>query len=189
MGDFEYPGFTARYTYRYTNSQPLFDRPYGIAFYGTLGTLVVDRSSYAIYPEMRPETYHTTQDFISNYTTSWEEALPNPSAKPRTPPLRQVAGPRRPLCVSMEETGISIDPSSQIAHVQNFFECIRSGQRPAADVEIGYKTITACHLGVIAYKTKRTIHWDAQRERITGDEEAQKLTSKEYRSPWLLPAV
>jgi hypothetical protein len=89
----------------------------------------------------------------------------------------------------MEETGISIDPSSQIAHVQNFFECIRSGQRPAADVEIGYKTITACHLGVIAYKTKRTIHWDAQRERITGDEEAQKLTSKEYRSPWLLPAV
>ena len=189
MGDFEYPGFTARYTYRYTNSQPLFDRPYGIAFYGTLGTLVVDRSSYAVYPELRPETYHTTQDFIGNYTTSWEEALPHPNAKPRTPPLRQVAGPRRPLCVSMEETGISIDPSSQIAHVQNFFDCIRSGQRPAADVEIGYKTITACHLGVIAYKTKRTIHWDAQRERITGDEEAQKLTSKEYRSPWLLPAV
>ena len=26
MGDFEYPGFTARYTYRYTNGQPLFDR-------------------------------------------------------------------------------------------------------------------------------------------------------------------
>ena len=54
----------------------------------------------------------------------------------------------------MEETGISIDPSSQIAHVQNFFDCIRSGQRPAADVEIGYKTITACHLAVIAYKTE-----------------------------------
>jgi len=89
----------------------------------------------------------------------------------------------------MEETGISIDPSSQIAHVQNFFDCIRSGRRPSADVEIGYKTITACHLGVIAYKTKRTIHWDAEKERIVGDEEAQKLTCKEYRSPWLLPEV
>jgi hypothetical protein len=189
MGDFEYPGFTARYTYRYTNGQPLFDRPYGIAFYGTLGTLVVDRTSYAIYPEMRPETYHTAQDLIGNYTTSWEEALRNPGAKPGSPPVQQVAGPRRPLCVRMEETGISFNPSSQIVHIQNFFDCIRSGQRPVADVEIGNKTNTACHLGVIAYKTKRTIHWDAQRERIIGDEEAQKLTSKEYRSPWLLPAV
>ena len=63
MGDFEYPGFTARYTYRYTNGLMLFDRPNGIAFYGTLGTLVVDRSSYAVYPEMRPEIYHTDAGF------------------------------------------------------------------------------------------------------------------------------
>jgi len=188
-GEFEYPGFTARYTYRYTNAQPIFERPYGIAFYGTLGTLVVDRSSYVIFPEMRPEIFHSNIDQIGSLVGGWEAALSTTGAKPRTPPTRQIAGPRRPLCQAMEETGISIDPSSQIAHVQNFLDCVRSREKPVADVEIGFKTITACHLGVIAYKVKREIHWDAQQERIIGDEEAQKLTSKEYRAPWVLPKV
>ena len=82
-----------------------------------------------------------------------------------------------------------IDPSSQIAHVQNFFDCVRSRQKPVADVEIGHRSITACQLGVIAYKVGRQIHWDAEQERTIGDDEAQKLVSKQYRPPWLLPTV
>jgi hypothetical protein len=37
----------------------------------------------------------------------------------------------------------------------------------------------ACELG-------RKIHWDPEKEVITGDEKAQQLVSRPYRSPWKL---
>jgi predicted dehydrogenase len=188
MANFEYPGFVARYTVRNGNRLPLEGRDYGMMFYGSLGTLVVDRSSYAVLPEMRPEVYRTDIDQVENLLSGGAGIPPGSAIRP-TKPNRAVAGARKPLCVAEEETGISIDPSSQIAHVQNFFDCVRSRQKPVADVEIGHRSITACHLGVIAYKVGRQVHWNAQEERIIGDDEAQKLVSKEYRAPWLLPTL
>ena len=44
-------------------------------------------------------------------------------------------------------------------HSDNFLECVRSRKRPNADVEIGCRTVTVCHLGNIAYWLKRPIHW------------------------------
>ena len=73
--------------------------------------------------------------------------------------------------------------------MQNFIDCVRSRRRPVADVEIGHRVVTACHLGVIAYRTGRKIRWDAKQEKIVGDPEAQRMTSKQYRAPWLLPKV
>jgi hypothetical protein len=32
--------------------------------------------------------------------------------------------------------------------------------------------------------TGRKIRWDAKEEKILGDEEASKLTTREYRAPW-----
>ena len=188
MANFEYPGFVARYTVRNGNRLPLEGRDYGMMFYGSLGTLVVDRSSYAVLPEMRPEVYRTDIDQVENLLSGGAGIPPGSSIRP-TKPNRAVAGARKPLCVAEEETGISIDPSSQIAHVQNFFDCVRSRQKPVADVEIGHRSISACHLGVIAYKVGRQVHWNAQEERIIGDDEAQKLVSKQYRAPWLLPTL
>ena len=86
-------------------------------------------------------------------------------------------------------TGLRIDPPCQKAHVQNWLDSIRSRKLPVADVEIGHRVITACHLGVIAYKVGRRVRWDAKKEAIIGDPEAQKLTTKPYRAPWNLPKV
>jgi predicted dehydrogenase len=188
MTEFEYPGFVARYTVRNCNSLPLQGRSYGVMFYGSLGTLVVDRSSYAVLPEMRQEIYHPDADQVDKLLTGWGGVPPGSGIIP-SKPVREAAGALKPLCSSEEETEISIDPSSQIAHVQNFFDCIRSRQKPVADVEIGHRSITACQLGVIAYKVGRQLHWDAQQERIIGDDEAQKLALKPYRTPWLLPTL
>jgi len=58
-----------------------------------------------------------------------------------------------------------------------------------ADVEIGHRVVTACHLGAISYKVGRKLRWDRDKETIIGDPEAQKLTTKEYRAPWVLPEV
>ena len=61
-----------------------------------------------------------------------------------------------------------------------------SRQAPRSDVEIGHNSMLACHLGNIAYRVGRRVQWDAKAERIVGDDEAQKLVMKAYRTPWSL---
>ena len=75
------------------------------------------------------------------------------------------------------------------AHVRNFLECMDSRARPNSDVEIGHNSMIACHLANIAFRTGRRVQWDAARERIVGDAEAQKLVMKPYRAPWSLPGA
>jgi predicted dehydrogenase len=74
-------------------------------------------------------------------------------------------------------------------HVRNFLDCVKSRQRPIADVEVGHESVTACHLGNIAYRTGRIVKWDPVKESVIGDPEAQKLASRSYRAPWKLPTL
>ena len=74
-------------------------------------------------------------------------------------------------------------------HEKNWFDCIRTRKTPVADWEIGHRSVTACHLGVIAQRTGRKIRWDAKSERIFGDAEAERMMTKKYREPWGLPKV
>jgi predicted dehydrogenase len=75
---------------------------------------------------------------------------------------------------------------ANFSHVNNFFACVNSRQAPAADVAIGHRSATVCHLGNIAVRTKKKITWDPQTETIVGDAEASKWLIKEYRKPWSL---
>jgi predicted dehydrogenase len=72
------------------------------------------------------------------------------------------------------------------SHVQNFYDCIKSGKKPNADVAIGHRSATVCHLGNIAVRTGRKIVWDPVKETIVGDADTAKWLSKEYRKPWAL---
>src|SRR5579871_6794660 len=58
------------------------------------------------------------------------------------------------------------DPDMVFAHVSNFLECVRTRQRPDADVLIGARSAQASHLGNISYMEKRRIDFDPQREEI-----------------------
>jgi predicted dehydrogenase len=72
------------------------------------------------------------------------------------------------------------------AHSDNFLDCVKSRQRPNADVEIGCRTVTVCHLGNIAYWLNRPIRWDPVREEIVGDDEASRWLDRAKREPWTL---
>jgi predicted dehydrogenase len=74
-------------------------------------------------------------------------------------------------------------------HIQNFLTCMRTRELPRADVEIGHRATTVCHLGNIAYRTGRKIRWDSRREQILDDAEAGKLLVRDYRAPYLLPEL
>jgi len=73
------------------------------------------------------------------------------------------------------------------AHVKNFVECLKSRSKPKAEVEIGHKSVNACHLANIAVRLRRYIRWDARKEQVIGDSEGQDLVICNYRKPWVLP--
>lgn len=75
------------------------------------------------------------------------------------------------------------------AHINNFIDCVKSRQRPLADVELSHKSVNACHLGNIAVRLQTRVGWDAKTEKLTGPEEAQALVGREYRAPWKLPKL
>lgn len=75
---------------------------------------------------------------------------------------------------------------ANFAHVNNFYDCIRSRKSPNADVSIGHRSATVCHLGNIAVRTGRKIRWDPATETIVGDADAAKWVMKEYRKPYKL---
>ena len=72
-------------------------------------------------------------------------------------------------------------------HHQNWLDSIKSRKLPICDVAIGHRSATVCHLGNIALRTGRTIHWDPTAEKIVGDSDAAKMLSRPYREPWHLP--
>jgi predicted dehydrogenase len=89
---------------------------------------------------------------------------------------------RLPLMDAMEVKGVDLN----VPHVRNFLDCVKSRQKPNADVEEGHRTAVMCHLGNISTRLGRTLAWDAAQERITGDAEANQWLMKPYRAPWKL---
>lgn len=49
-----------------------------------------------------------------------------------------------------------------IAHIQDFFDSVRSRKQPVLDADYGYKVMVAIGLGVEAYREGRQMTWDAQ---------------------------
>jgi predicted dehydrogenase len=74
------------------------------------------------------------------------------------------------------------------AHHRNFLECIRSGKRPNADIDIGHLSATLCHLGNIATRMRRTLKFNPKDEQIEDDKDANGLVRRTYRQGyWAVP--
>ena len=68
--------------------------------------------------------------------------------------------------------------------MRNFLDCVKSRNRPIADIEDAHYTNTALRLGNISYRVGRMLQWDAVKEQVIGDAEANKLVVGTYRQPW-----
>lgn len=71
-------------------------------------------------------------------------------------------------------------------HHRNFIDCIKSRGRTAAPAEIGHRSTSVCHLGNIAMRLGRKLHWDPAAERFTDSNEANQMLTRPMRSPWRL---
>lgn len=88
-----------------------------------------------------------------------------------------------------KETKFEGDESNHdmtVSNMRNFAECIRSRELPCADVEIGHRSTSFCHLANIALETRSRIDWDPVNERVTNNKKANELLDYEYREKWRL---
>jgi predicted dehydrogenase len=81
--------------------------------------------------------------------------------------------------------------TSEVGHVKNWLDCIRSRQDPIATVEIAHYHTILCHFGVIARDMKRTLQFDAATEQFIDDAEANAHPSmiRSQRAGYELPNV
>ncbi len=85
----------------------------------------------------------------------------------------------------------SLDSNAVVNHFTNFINCVRSRrwQDLNAEIEEGHLSTSLCHLGNIACRLNKPLHFDPRGETFIDDEEADSYLTKVYRSPYLLPDV
>jgi predicted dehydrogenase len=86
-----------------------------------------------------------------------------------------------PALMSGVEMPKIVSSQANFAHVNNFFDCVKSRAKPAADIEIGHRSATVCHLGNIACRLGKKIQWEPTAEKVVGDDEAAKWLTKPNR--------
>ena len=81
-------------------------------------------------------------------------------------------------------------------HYRNFLDCIRSREKPIADVEIGHRSTTVCHLVNIARwvtqvtgETGQHLEWDPVEERFTNSDWGNHFLDRPRRQGYELPDV
>jgi GFO/IDH/MocA oxidoreductase family protein len=70
------------------------------------------------------------------------------------------------------------------SHARNFLDCVKSREKPNADVEDAHRVATACHLANISLRLDRKVQWDAEAEEVIGDPAASSALIRPYRKPW-----
>ena len=71
-------------------------------------------------------------------------------------------------------------------HARNFLDCMRSREKPRADVEIGHRSTSMSLIANISLAVGQRLEWDAEIERFTNSDAANALLHYEYRKPWKL---
>lgn len=139
---FEYPGFTMVWSHREASRGR--DAGPGLEFFGTKGSMTLSRSGYEVFADMK---------------IAPENQLPEFSGHPVGGPVRHPEVRPVPWTEALNERASN---SLLESHVRNFLDCIKSRARPAADVEDGHRTATACHLANISLRLTRKVRWDAE---------------------------
>ena len=74
-------------------------------------------------------------------------------------------------------------------HMANFLAAVKSRNYKDlhADVEIGVPSADLCHLANTSYRLKRELKFDDATRKYLGDEEANKMLTRNYRKPYVVP--
>ncbi len=71
-------------------------------------------------------------------------------------------------------------------HMNNFFDSVRAGKQPVANVVEHVRAVNATHLANIALLTGRKVKFDPQAQQFPGDDEANQLISRTPREGYAI---
>ncbi len=74
-------------------------------------------------------------------------------------------------------------------HIENFLKAVRSRKHTdlTCDVAEGRLSAALCHLANVSYRVGRKLDFDPARETFGNDKEANRLLTREYRVPFVVP--
>jgi predicted dehydrogenase len=74
-------------------------------------------------------------------------------------------------------------------HFANWLDAVRTRKRETlhCEIEEGAISTTLVHLANISYRLGRTLHFDAATYCVTGDDEANRMFTRDYRKPFVVP--
>jgi predicted dehydrogenase len=161
---FEYPAFTVVCSIREASVGRGLGE--GLEFFGTKGSMTLSRSGYQVFADKKAPP---------------ENQIPVFRGHPAGGPERRPGGgPDLWTEARVERASNSLLDS----HVRNFLDCVKSRERPVADVEDAHRTATACHLANISLRVGRKVRWDSEKEEIVDDRAASAHLVRPYRKPW-----
>jgi predicted dehydrogenase len=136
--------------------------PWGATLYGDKGTLKADVHKYAFIPAGQREPTLTGKALFE------EDKYP----EDRT------------------EKDLERHVSSAVrVHMRDFLKAISARGKPVADIEQGHISTASCILANLSMQLGRTLTWDADKQQVVGDTEANRLLRRPYRQPWVHPEI
>ena len=133
--------------------------PWGATLYGDKGTLKLSVNSYDFTPLGQGPPVH--KDVVMELDKYPEDRTEKDLERHVAPAIRW--------------------------HMQDLLRAIASRDKPVADIEQGYISTTSCILANLAMQLGRSLTWDAAKQQVVGDAEANRVLRRLYRQPWVHP--
>ena len=156
---FDYGDLTVVWQHRSWGRAADPDYPWGATIYGDRGTLKLSVFRWDFIPQGKATPIH--RDVVYELDQYPEDRTEKDLERHVAPALRR--------------------------HMADFLAAVDSRGRPVADIEQGYISTASCILANLSQRLGRTLHWDPAQGRVIGDEEANRLLARRYRSPWIHP--
>jgi predicted dehydrogenase len=156
---FDYGDLEVVWTHRTYGEAPDPKYPWGATFYGDKGTLKASVMGYDYAPQGKGEAIH--KDVVYELDQYPEDKTEKDLEKHVAPAIR--------------------------GHMKDLLACIATRGKPVADIEQGQISSASCILANVAMQLGRTLAWDAEKGRVVGDDEANRLLRRPYRAPWVHP--
>jgi predicted dehydrogenase len=143
---------------RYTNTESDLKVDIGNLFYGTEGWMEINGSKWAAYRQRERKPFAGT-------------------------------GVEKTVDAPGDAQGSYLAAPGGSSHYGNFIDAIRSGKNEDlhADILQGYMSAALPALANISYRMKRELTFDGAKEKFVKDPEADKLLTRDYRKPYVVP--
>jgi predicted dehydrogenase len=79
-----------------------------------------------------------------------------------------------------------LSDNEDLGHMENFFNCVKDRSLPISDVYSHCNSVNACHMANISMLLGRKVQWDSQKQEFIDDDEANQLTRRKEREPYVI---